>query len=152
MIALRDILIFAGLAALVAAVIASLFPVREGVSVVPACSDCAFKLTGGYWIRQYGNYASLYLGTREVARYGWAYVDGKPLRVGEIVGCDPMYVHVLSGAAYVSCGSGGNPTFGRRILNPPSWAVGISADPSKPGCTYTVDAAVSEGTTIRLEV
>jgi hypothetical protein len=74
MIAFRDVLIFAGLMALAAAVIASLFPVGEGVTPVPACSDCAFKLTGGYWIRQYGNYAALYLGTREAARYGWAYV------------------------------------------------------------------------------
>jgi hypothetical protein len=44
MIALRDILIFAGLAAFAAAVIASLFPAGEGVTAVPACSDCAFKL------------------------------------------------------------------------------------------------------------
>jgi hypothetical protein len=147
MIAFRDILIFAGLAALAAAVIASLFPVREGVSAVPACSDCAFKLTGGYWIRQYDNYAALYLGTREAARYGWAYVDGRPLSVGEIAGCNPMYVYVLDGVAYVSC-SGISPTFGRRVLNP----VEISVDLSRPGCTYTVDVAVSEGATVYLHV
>jgi hypothetical protein len=85
MIALRDVLIFAGLAALAAAVIASLFPVGEGASPVPACSDCAFKLTGECWVLQHSNYASLYLGTREVVRYGWAYrADGRPLRIGEI--------------------------------------------------------------------
>jgi hypothetical protein len=151
MIAFRDILIFAGLMALAAAVIASLFPAGEGASPVPACSDCAFKLTGGYWMRQYGNYAALYLGTREVARYGWAYIDGFPLSIGEIVGCDPMYVHVLGGVAYASC-RGGDATFGRRVLYSPPWAVEISADPSRPGCTYTVDAAVNESATIQLYV
>jgi len=152
MIAFRDILIFAGLAALAAAVIASLFPAGEGVSAVPACSDCAFKLTGGYWMRQYSDYASLYLGTREVARYGWAYIDGFPLNIGEMVGCDPMYVHVLGGAAYVSCRGGDGSTFGRRVLPSAPWVVYISADLSKPGCTYTVDAAVNESTTIQLYV
>jgi hypothetical protein len=148
MIAFRDILIFAGLAALAAAVIASLFPAGEGVTPVPACSDCAFKLTGGYWMRQYGNYAALYLGTREAARYGWAYIDGFPLSIGEIVGCDPMYVYVLNGVAYASCSGRDGVVFGRGVL--PS--VVISADPSRPGCTYTVDAAVNESATIRLEV
>jgi hypothetical protein len=152
MIAFRDVLIFAGLMALAAAVIASLFPVGEGVSAVPACSDCAFKLTGGYWIRQYGNYASLYLGTREVARYGWAYVEGFPLSIGEIAGCDPMYVHVLDGVAYVTCRGGDGSAFGRRVLRSPPWAVVISADPSRSGCTYTVDAAVNESATIQLYV
>jgi hypothetical protein len=152
MIALRDILIFAGLAALAAAVIASLFPAGEGASTVPACSDCAFKLTGGYWIRQYGNYASFHHGTREVARYGWAYIDGFPLNIGELAGCDPMYVYILDGVAYVSCRGVEGPTFGRRVLNSLPWAVEISADPSRPGCTYTVDAAVNESATIRLEV
>jgi len=139
MIAFRDILIFAGLAALAAAVIVSLFPVGEGASAVPACSDCAFKLTGGYWIRQYDNYAALYLGTREVARYGWAYVDGRPLRIGENATCDPMYVHVLSGLAYVSC-SDVTPTF-RRWVQPLDRRsnVSISTNPLEPGCTYTVD-------------
>ena len=151
MIAFRDVLIFAGLAALAAAVIASLFPAGEVVTPVPACSDCAFKLTGGYWIRQYGNYAALYLGTREVARYGWAYIDGFPLNIGEIVGCNPMYAHVLGGVVYVSC-SGVSPTLGRGVLNSLPWAVEISADPSRPGCTYVVDAAVNESATIRLEV
>jgi len=152
MIAFRDILIFAGLAALAAAVIASLFPVGEGVSAVPACSDCAFKLTGGYWIRQYGNYASFHHGTREVARYGWAYIDGFPLNIGEIMGCDPMYVHVLGGAAYVSCRGGDGSTFGRRVLPSAPWAVYISADPSRPGCTYVIDAAVNESATIQLYI
>jgi len=151
MIAFRDILIFAGLVALAAAVIASLFPVREGASPVPACSDCVFKLTGGYWIQQYGNYASLYLGTREVARYGWAYIDGFPLVVGEAVGCDPMYVHVLDGVAYVSCG-GGSPTFGRRVLPTAAEGVGISADSLRPGCTYTVNVALDTSTTAKVEV
>ncbi len=109
MIAFRDVLIFAGLAALAAAVIASLFPAGEGVSPVPACSDCAFKLTGGYLIRQHGNYASLYLGTREAARYGWAYrADGRPLRIGENITCNPMYLWVMNGVVYVSCGDPSN--------------------------------------------
>ncbi len=152
MIALRDILIFAGLVALAVAVIASLFPVGEGASPVPTCSDCAFKLTGGYWIRQYGNYAALYLGTREAARYGWAYVDGRPLGVGEAAGCDPMYVHVLNGIAYVSCSSN-NPTLGERVL--PTVAAGgvtISASSRGPGCSYTVNAALNTSTTVRVEV
>ncbi len=119
MITLRDILIFAGLAAFAAAVIASLFPAGEGASPVPACSDCAFKLTGGYWIRQYGNYASLYLGTREVARYGWAYrADGRPLSIGENATCgSTMYLWVFGGVAYVSC-DGSPPRVGRDVLGP----------------------------------
>ena len=154
MIAFRDILIFAGLMALAAAVVASLFPAREGVSPVPACSDCALKLTGGYWIRQYGNYASLYLGTREAARYGWAYVDGRPLSVGESVGCDPMYLWVLNGIAYVSC-NGNSPAFGREVgVLAPAAAVDISADSSGPGCTYTADVVsnVMNGTVVTLDV
>ncbi len=151
MIALRDILIFAGLAALAAAVIASLFPAGEGASPVPACSDCAFKLTGGYWIRQYGNYAALYLGTREAARYGWAYVDGRPLGVGEAAGCDPMYVYVLNGMAYVSC-SGVSPTLGKRVLPTAAGGVRISASSRGPGCSYTVNAALNASTTVKLEV
>jgi hypothetical protein len=89
--------------AMAAAVIATLLPAREGVSAVPACSDCAFKLTGEYIIVQHGSYASLYLGTREVMRYGWAYAGGRPLREGESVACSPMYVRVVGGIAYVSC-------------------------------------------------
>jgi hypothetical protein len=149
MIAFRDVLIFAGLAALAAAVIASLFPAGEGVTPVPACSDCAFKLTGGYWIRQYGNYAAFYLGTRMAARYGWAYMDGRPLAAGEAVGCDPMYVHVLNGMAYVSC-SGTNSTFGRRALSPAG--VVISAKPSRSGCAYTVNAALNVSAAVSLYV
>lgn len=103
MISVRDLLILAGLTALAAAVIASLLPAYEGVSTVPACSDCTFKLTGEYRIVQHGNYASLYLGTREVARYGWAYAGGRPMREGEAVACSPMYVRVVGGLAYVSC-------------------------------------------------
>jgi hypothetical protein len=152
MIAFRDILIFAGLAAFAAAVIASLFPAGEGVTAVPACSDCAFKLTGGYWIRQYGNYASLYLGTREAARYGWAYVDGRPLGVGEAAGCDPMYVHVLNGVAYISCNGNGNPTLGGRVLPTGAEGVGISASPRGPGCGYTVSISLGAPTTVRVEV
>ncbi len=152
MITIRDVLIFAGLAALAAAVIASLFPVGEGASPVPACSDCAFKLTGGYWIRQYGNYASLYLGTREVARYGWAYIDGRPLGVGEAAGCDPLYVHVLNGIAYVSCSSV-SPTLGKRVLpTAAAGGVGISASSRGPGCSYTVSVSLSASTTVRVEV
>jgi hypothetical protein len=152
-IALRDLVIFAGLMALAAAVVASLFPAREGVSPAPACSDCALKLTGGYWIRQYGNYASLYLGTREVARYGWAYVDGRPLSVGESVGCDPMYLWVLDGLAYVSC-NGNSPAFGREVgVLAPAAAVDISADSSGLGCTYTADVVSNvNGTVVTLDV
>jgi hypothetical protein len=139
MIALRDILIFAGLAAFAAAVIASLFPAGEGVTAVPACSDCAFKLTGGYWIRQYGNYAALYLGTREAARYGWAYnaTEGRPLRIGENATCgSAMYLWVFGGVAYVSC-DGKPPKFGRNILGlyvrPYFYAY-----PTDRGCTYSI--------------
>jgi len=151
MIAFRDVLIFAGLAALAATVIATLFPVGEGASPVPACSDCAFKLTGGYWIRQYGNYASLYIGTREAARYGWAYVDGRPLGVGEAAGCDPMYVHVLNGIAHVSC-NGVSPTLGERVLPTAAEGVHISANSRGPGCSYTVSVSLSASTTVRVEV
>ena len=113
MIAVRDILIFASLAFIAAAFIASLFPAREGVSPVPACSDCAFKLTGPFSIVQYGNYAAVQLGERQVARYGWAYVDGEPLRPGDAATCHPrpMYVWVVGGVAYVSC-TGEEPTVG----------------------------------------
>jgi len=151
MIALRDILIFAGLAALAAAVIASLFPAGEVVTPVPACSDCAFKLTGGYWIQQYGNYASLYLGTREAARYGWAYIDGRPLGVGEVAGCDPMYVYVLNGMAHVSCNSN-NPTLGGRVLPTVATGVGISANSRGPGCSYTVSVSLNASTTVTVRV
>jgi hypothetical protein len=155
MIALRDILIFAGLAALAAAVIASLFPVGEGASPVPACSDCAFKLTGGYWIRQYGNYASLYLGTREVARYGWAYrADGRPLSIGENATCGTaMYLWVINGIAYVSC-DGTPPRVGRDVLGPklPFVDVRVSSD---WGCTsYTIrfDGNLTESYVVTVEV
>jgi hypothetical protein len=140
MIAFRDILIFAGLAALAAAVIASLFPAREGASPVPACSDCAFKLTGGYWIRQYGNYAALYLGTREVARYGWAYniTEGRPLSIGENATCDSaMYLWVINGIAYVSC-DGKPPRFGRNVLGI-YVAPYFYAYPTYEGCTYSIN-------------
>ena len=72
MIAARDLLIFAGLVAIAAAFIASLFPVRQSFTPVPACSDCAFMLDGPYSIVQYGNYAALQLGQRQIAKYGWA--------------------------------------------------------------------------------
>jgi hypothetical protein len=151
MIAFRDVLIFAGLMALAAAVIASLFPAGEGVSPVPACSDCAFKLIGGYWMRQYGNYAALYLGTREAARYGWAYVDGRPLRLGEYVTCDPMYVHVLNGVAYVSC-SNVNTTFGRGVLPTVAEGFDISVNSRGFGCSYTVSVVLNASTTVSVRV
>jgi hypothetical protein len=155
MIAFRDILIFAGLAALAAAVIASLFPAWEGVSPVLACSDCAFKLTGGYWIRQYGNYAALYLGTREVARYGWAYrADGRPLSIGENATCDPMYLWVLNGVAYVSC-DGSPPKFGRDVLGPKLPFVNVSVVSDwRRGCTYTItfEANLTEHYVVTVEV
>ncbi len=140
MIAFRDILIFAGLAALAAAVIASLFPVWEGVSPVPACSDCAFKLTGGYWIRQYGNYAALYLGTREVARYGWAYrADGRPLSIGENATCGTaMYLWVFGGVAYVSC-DGSPPRVGRDVLGPRLPFIDVRFSGDWRTCRYTIE-------------
>jgi len=150
MIAFRDILIFAGLAALAAAVIASLFPVGEGASPVPACSDCAFKLTGGYWVLQHSSYASLYLGTREVARYGWAYIDGWPLRIGENVTCNPMYVYVLNGIAYISCRDGGS-ALGRRVLSSVE-GLAISSNSRGPGCSYTVSVALNASTTVTVRV
>jgi hypothetical protein len=156
MIAFRDILIFVGLVALAAAVIASLFPAGEGVSPVPACSDCAFKLTGGYWIRQYGNYASLYLGTREVARYGWAYrADGRPLRIGEDITCSPaMYLWVIGGVAYVSC-DGSPPRFGRDVLGPKQPLVNIRFNSNSiRGCgtTITFEANLTERYVVTVEV
>jgi hypothetical protein len=167
MIAFRDVLIFAGLAALAAAVIASLFPAGEVVTPVPACSDCAFKLTGGYWIRQYDNYAALYLGTREVARYGWAYrADGRPLSIGESIACGTaMYLWVINGIAYVSCDSqakvdGSPPKFGHDVLgpklpfvDPPFVDVRVSID-SKRGCntTITFEANLTGHYTVSVEV
>jgi hypothetical protein len=154
MIAFRDVLIFAGLMALAAAVIASLFPAWEGASPVPACSDCAFKLTGGYWMRQYGNYAALYLGTREVARYGWAYrADGRPLSVGENVTCDPMYLWVIGGIAYVSC-DGTPPKFGRDVLGPklPFIDVRISSDLKCTSYTIRFEANLTERYVVIVEV
>jgi len=156
MIAFRDILIFAGLAALAAAVIASLFPVEEGVSSVPACSDCAFKLTGGYWMRQYGNYAALYLGTREVARYGWAYniTEGRPLSIGENATCgSAMYLWVIGGIAYVSC-DGTPPKFGRDVLGPklPFVDVRISSDLKCTSYTIRFEANLTESYVVTVEV
>jgi len=156
MIVFRDILIFAGLAALAAAVIVSLFPVREGASPVPACSDCAFKLTGGYWIWQYGNYASLYLGTREAARYGWAYrVDeGRPLEIGENVTCSPaMYLWVVDGVAYVSC-DGSPPKLGRDVLGPKLPFVDVRLSADWRSCTYSIEfnANLTEHYVVTVEV
>ncbi|MCC6035499.1 MAG: hypothetical protein LM559_00400 [Pyrobaculum sp.] len=155
MIALRDILIFAGLVALAAAVIASLFPVGEGASPVPACSDCAFKLTGGYWIRQYGNYASLYLGTREAARYGWAYrADGRPLSIGENSTCgSAMYLWVINGIAYVSC-DGTPPRVGRDVLGPklPFVDVRVSSDWRCTSYTIRFDGNLTESCVVTVEV
>jgi hypothetical protein len=156
MITFRDVLIFAGLAALAAAVIASLFPVGEGVSAVPACSDCAFKLTGGYWIRQHGNYAALYLGTREVARYGWAYrADGRPLRIGENATCDTaMYLWVFGGVVYVSC-DGSPPKIGRDVLGArlPFINIRFGGDWIR-GCTRTItfEANLTESYLATVEV
>jgi hypothetical protein len=155
MIALRDILIFAGLAALAAAVIASLFPAGEGTSPVPACSDCAFKLTGGYWMRQYGNYAALYLGTREVARYGWAYrADGRPLSIGESIACGTaMYLWVINGIAYVSC-DGSPPRVGRDVLGPklPFVDVRVSSDLKCTSYTIRFEANITERYVVTVEV
>ena len=140
MITIRDVLIFAGLAILAAAVIASLFPAGEGVTAVPACSDCAFKLTGGYWIQQYGNYAALYLGTREMARYGWAYrADGRPLEIGENAACDTaMYLWVFGGVAYVSC-DGSPPRVGRDVLGPKLPFVDVRVSSDLKCTSYTIE-------------
>ncbi len=156
MIAFRDVLIFAGLAALAAAIIASLFPVGEGTSPVPACSDCAFKLTGGYWIRQYGNYASLYLGTREVARYGWAYniTEGRPLRIGENATCDTaMYLWVVGGVAYVSC-DGSPPRVGRDVLGLKLPFVDVRISSNLRCTSYTIEfvANLTERYVVTVEV
>jgi hypothetical protein len=155
MIAFRDVLIFAGLAALAAAVIASLFPAGEGVSAVPACSDCAFKLTGGYWIRQYGNYASLYLGTREVARYGWAYrADGRPLRIGERITCgSAMYLWVMNGVAYVSC-DGSPPKFGRDVLGTRPLPIFMRFESNDLRCSFTIyfDGRLAESAAVNVYV
>ena len=140
MITIRDVLIFAGLAILAAAVIASLFPAGEGVTAVPACSDCAFKLTGGYWIQQCGNYAALYLGTREAARHGWAYrADGRPLRIGESAACDTaMYLWVFGGVAYVSC-DGSPPRVGRDVLGQKLPFVDVRFSSDLKCTTYTIE-------------
>ena len=156
MIFLRDVLIFAGLMALAAAVIASLFPVYEGVSPVLHCSDCLFKLTGEYVVVQYGNYASLYLGTREVARYGWAYVDGRPLRSGEGVACapGPMYVWVFGGVVHISC-RGEEPKIGREVgLRKPAVELELSGDLRGLGCRFTVKLLtnVANGTPVAVDV
>ena len=103
MIAARDILIFASLAFIAAAFIATFLPAQEGVSPVPHCSDCKFKLTGPYVVVQREGYAALVLGGREVAKYGWAYYEGRPLVPGDVMGCNPMYVLVAAGSLYFSC-------------------------------------------------
>jgi len=138
MIFLRDIIIFAGLMALAATVISSLLPVDEGVSAVPTCSDCAFKLAGEYRITQHDNYAVLYLGTKEVARYGWAFVNGRPLRVDESISCNPMYLWVFSGIVYISC-DGDPPKIGRRIgISAPAVAVDLQTDSTEENCVFYV--------------
>lgn len=115
MIAARDLATFAGVAALAAAFIASLFPVHEGVADVPACSDCAFKLTGPYALVQQNDSAVLVLGGRVLARYAWAYyANGTALRPGENATCTPMYLWIISGVAYISC-RGEEPKIGRRL-------------------------------------
>jgi hypothetical protein len=82
---------------------------------LPACSDCVFKLVGEYQVVQQENYTSLRLGTREVARYGWAYYQGRPLRPGEVVSCTPMYVWAMGGLLHISC-NGEEPKMGREVL------------------------------------
>lgn len=99
----RDVLVFVGLAVLTTAVISSLFPLREGVVTLPACSSCKLKLRGGYVIVQENDSAVLYLGTKAVVKFGWAYYRGEPLEVGQKIVCDPMYIYVVGGIVYVSC-------------------------------------------------
>lgn len=86
------------------AVAASLSHVKEGAGDVPQCTDCAFKLAGPYRVTQFETYASLALGGMEVARYGWAYVNGIPMRPGEEFACpSALYVAVVNGILQVSC-------------------------------------------------
>ncbi|RFA95826.1 hypothetical protein [Pyrobaculum aerophilum] len=135
MFSIRDLVLFAALTALVAAVIASLFPVREGPSEIPACSDCAFKLVGPYVIRQYDSYSAIELGNRTVAKYGWAYVGGMPLLPGENATCPTaMYLWVVAGNLYVSC-DGAPPKFGRFIAGRPKLEINTLGF-CEIGCVY----------------
>lgn len=94
----------AGVLILAAAIVASMWGVWEGPGEVPACTDCAFKLVGPYRVVQREGYAALVVGDVEVARYGWAYVDGRPMRAGEALDCGAAtYVAVVDGLLHVSC-------------------------------------------------
>lgn len=108
---LRDVIILAGVIAMTVAVMASLMPVREGFLPVPQCTDCGFKLVGPYVVKQYGNYAALLLGGKEVARYAKAYYSPDvPLVPGENATCPAVWI--LDGVLY--CGAA-NPRFGQRV-------------------------------------
>ncbi len=139
MFSIRDLVLFAALTALAAAVIASLFPVREGPAEVPACSDCAFKLVGPYVVKQYDSYAAIQLGGRQLARYGWAYVNGMPLLPGENATCPTaMYLWVAAGNLYVSC-DGAPPKFGRFIAGRPTLVIDTLGF-CEIGCVYVAAA------------
>lgn len=115
MMAARDLVIFAGVAAMAAVFIVFLLAVHEGAFVAPACSDCAFKLTGPYVLVQHNDSAVLMLGSRVVVKYVWAYhTNGTAFRVGEKAACSPMYLWIISGVAYVSC-TGEGPKIGRKL-------------------------------------
>ncbi|MGC9049678.1 hypothetical protein [Pyrobaculum sp.] len=132
---LRDIVMFAGLVAAAVAIITSLYPVREGPSEVPACSDCAFKLVGPYVVRQYDSYAAVESAGRQLARYGWAYYGGYPLAPGQNATCGGvMYLWVVNGVVYVSC-DGTPPRLGQFIAAKPRLELDTSAF-CQTGCVF----------------
>ncbi|MGC9130000.1 MAG: hypothetical protein ACP5H5_00270, partial [Pyrobaculum sp.] len=132
---LRDIVIFAGLMAAAVAIITSLYPVREGPSEVPACSDCAFKLVGPYVVKQYDSYAAVESAGRQLARYGWAYYGGYPLAPGQNATCGGvMYLWVINGVVYVSC-DGTPPRLGQFIAGKPRLELDASTF-CRTGCVF----------------
>ncbi len=98
----EEVLIAVGILTFTAVFITSLFPAHEGFAP-PQCSDCLFKVNWGRLVQREDG-AVLYHGLREVAKYGWAFLHGEPLSVGDEVVCDVMYVYVIGGMAYVTCG------------------------------------------------
>lgn len=99
----EELLVASGVLAFVAAFIAALFPTYEGVRQAPQCSDCVFKVTQGY-VQQLEHSAVLYVAGRPAAKFGWAYLGERPLAVGEVVACSPMYILSRGGLIYISCG------------------------------------------------
>ncbi|MEM4437663.1 MAG: hypothetical protein QW680_03405 [Pyrobaculum sp.] len=113
---IRDVLIFAGLAAMTAAIVASFLNTWEGHFYVPICTDCVYKLPGVYKVIQLDKAYLIDGGGRAVAVYAWAYLINTPLRHGEVVKCrETMYIWVINGVAYVSC-NGTQPVVGQSVL------------------------------------